>query len=180
MPKIYSSKQLLRKAAAVTAFIEAAEAYRTDRADEGLKRRVAGAAGRAHDASDITGTTQVHTAPPAVGGRSVAYDPIANWDSVIDPFVDQLVIAIDAAHQIRGTLEAMAEDSAAEERSLVGRMARLVSFAGRVRSYLAARGYSQTTQTLGFITAIFAQTLGTVLAALVIWLLAEFGLALGT
>lgn len=167
----YSSKELLGTVEAVTDFIAAAEALRESRGDDFLARAVAEAAGRASRASEMANFLEEHRDPPVAGGRVVRYDPIANWNAEIDPFVDQLSVAIETAHQIRGILESKAERARREERSAVGRVARFVGFPARVRKHLADRGFSAALQRAGFVTSIAGQIAIGVIASVVAWAL---------
>lgn len=157
MPRIYSSLELRSASEATSVFIDAAEALAEDRQNQDLRRSVAEAAGRADRASEMAGFRIVHTDPPAAGGRSVVYDPIKNWNAAVSPFSDALAEAIEAAHQIRGMLESSADRAEREEKSAVGRTARILGFASRVRSHLADRGFSKRAQNAGFAVSIAGQ-----------------------
>ena len=157
---------------AVSDFIQAAEMFAADRRNIDLKRDVADAAGRAHQAAETANFYQRYTAPPMVGGSSFTYDPISNWDALIDPTADALAEAIDAAYQIRGILQAKAQDAERAERSWVGRVAGVVGFPSRVRQLLADRGKSAALQRAGFWASVAAQLVvgiaATVIAALIV------------
>lgn len=168
-----SSAELKQMSQAVSDFIEAAEAYSQDRTNAALKRRVAETAGRCWNVGEVTNTLQVYTAPPAAGGASVVYEPITSWDAQIDPFIDQLQIAIDSAYQSLGVLAGMAENAERRERSMAGRVARFFGFPSRVRKLMADSGLPSTTQTVGYIGTIVAQVLATVVGGLILaWVVA--------
>ena len=135
--------------------------------------QLAEAAGRASAASSIANFQVADTAPPIAGGATVTYDPIGNWNATIDPFTDQLLVAIEGAYQIRGILEGMASRALADERSLVGRVARTLSFPKRVSARLAAEGQSRAVQRTGLVLTAAGQVAVIVIGGLLLFWLEE-------
>ena len=167
MTKTRSARELQDLLRSVSDFVVAAEALREDRTNTALSNDVAFAAGRASIAAEVANVLATHRSPPAAGGRAVRYNPIAAWNSEISPFQDQLVLAIEAAHQIRGALQAALDRAKAEERSIVGRVSRIVGFPARVGRHLADRGYSSGVQRAGFVTSMMGQLVIAVVASIV-------------
>lgn len=159
------SRELFDEARRVADFEVAATALSSERSSPDLKTRVALAAGAAHSALERSGMAFVQRNPPAAGGGSFSYDPIAGWNLARDPFSDPLLEAIAVAPQIRGALMQKAEEARGVERSLAGRVARLVGFPSSVRRVLADSGASAGLQTAGFVGAVLSQVLGALLAA---------------
>jgi len=175
MPRKYSSRDLCTYMNAINDFIEVADQYQADRSNDRLRAQVAVAAGRCQGATAIAGMYHRHREPPASGGRSVTFDPILNWNAEIDPFTDSLLVALESAHQIAGYLAGAIKDAEREERSLVGRVARVVGFSARVRQYLSERGYPLAVQRAGVLITAAGQMLvaaaGTLLGTLLFTLL---------
>lgn len=152
----------------INGFIDVAEQLQQGEADAALRLEVAIAAGRAAYTAEVADYMIMEDIP---GRGRIRYNPISAWDKQIDPYEDQLGLAIQSGYHIRGTVEQMLEEAQREERSLVGRVASLVGFAASVRRYLADRGYSVSAQRAVTVTVVFGQLLIGIAASLIaVWL----------
>lgn len=117
--------------------------------------------------------------PAVIGGRIKTINPLQGWFQALEPHPLHLSAndVMDAANQTIGVLNARREHALQTERSLAGRVARVVGFADQVR---AARGV-QPDSKAGKVTlwvTVAAQVIGTILAAWALWLLGRAGAAL--
>lgn len=101
-------------------------------------------------------------------GQRTTFDPIANWQhSIEDPQQLPAKMVLDCCEGIIGALEAKAQEAAAVEGTLVGRIAAFVGFPARVRAAVAAEhpGMAKAAFGVGVMGQVVIGVLVTVLGA---------------